>query len=67
MRKVNSSAIEAIAYNPFWVTVKFNHGKKYRYWGVTYKTYRLFKNAESIGKAYNTLIKGKYRSEAVPV
>ena len=62
MRKVNSSAIEAIAYNPFWVTVKFNHGRKYRYYGVTFRTYRQMRDADSVGRAYNRLIKGKYNS-----
>lgn len=61
--KVVSSAIAEVKYNPFWVTVKFNHGKSYRYWGVRFKTFREILKAESVGKAYNELIKGKYRSE----
>lgn len=62
MKIKNSSAISEVRYNPFFVTVKFNSGRKYHYYGVTYKTYKAVINAESVGKAYNSLIKGQYTS-----
>lgn len=61
--KVASSAITEIKYNPLWVTVTFNHGRSYRYWGVRFKTFREILKSDSIGRAYNELIKGQYRSE----
>lgn len=62
MRKVKSSAISEVGYNPFWVTVRFTSGKKYRYYGVTYKDYKRLRDSDSVGRTYNKEIKGKYTS-----
>ena len=61
--KVNSSAISKVKWNPLWATVVFNHGKKYRYYNVGLGTFIKVIRAESVGKAYNEFIKGKFVSE----
>lgn len=65
MRKVESSAIQSVSYNPLFVTVKFNHGGKYRYYHVAYRIYKALRDADSVGRAYHELIKGQYNSRKV--
>lgn len=60
--RVNSSAIAKVRYNPFFVTVTFNHGGSYRYKRVPFRTFWEVLRSESVGRAYHSLIKGKFES-----
>ena len=42
------------------LTVEFQNGKKYEYYGVTKETFKEFKSAPSAGRYLNEHIKDKY-------
>ena len=60
MVNVVSSNLRAIGFDPTSQTmrVEFNNGSMWDYAGVSQETFNAVLNAESVGKAYNALIKG---------
>jgi hypothetical protein len=58
---VNSSAIRAVGFDGYTLTVEFHTGRIYDHPGVSYQVYREFMNALSIGQYYNRHIRGRYR------
>jgi hypothetical protein len=61
MIPVNSSAIAAIGYDGYTLTVEFHTGRIYDHPGVPYQIYVEFMNAQSMGAYYNQFIRGRYR------
>lgn len=47
------------------LTVHFQNGNKYRYFGVPKDVYHDFTKAESAGSHFGQFIKGKYKHEKV--
>lgn len=61
---VKSSAIRTIGYSQFnTLYIVFNSGLGYRYYDVPREVYEELINSESIGKAYNRLIRGQYEGK----
>jgi len=58
---VNSSAIRAVGYDGYTLTVEFHSGRIYDHPGVCYQVYMEFMNARSMGTYYNQFIRGRYR------
>lgn len=65
MQPVNSSMAKAIGYDRTAQTlqVEFNNGSIYEYAGVEQETWESLQTADSIGKFYNSQIKGKYQCD----
>jgi KTSC domain-containing protein len=61
MISVNSSAIRAVGYDGYTLTVEFHTGRVYDHHGVSYSVYVEFMNASSMGAYYNQNIRGRYR------
>jgi hypothetical protein len=63
---VKSSNIKGIGYHPETQTmaVKFSNGI-YHYNGVTEKEFQAFQKAESIGKHFHSVIRGKFKGVKV--
>ena len=57
---VNSSAIRAVAYDGYTLSVEFHSGKTYDHPGVPYAVYCEFMNASSKGAYYSRHIRGRY-------
>ena len=57
---VNSSAIRAVGYDGYTLTVQFHSGRIYDHPGVSYDIYAAFMNAASMGAFYNQHIRGRY-------
>ncbi len=62
MNQVNSSTIEAIGYDEASgkLRVKFKSGALYEYLNVPHYVYQAVMEADSIGKALNSEVKGIY-------
>lgn len=45
--------------------IEFRSGKFYRYHGVAYETWNKFIEAPSVGRFFNSEIKGKFKEEMV--
>jgi hypothetical protein len=58
---VNSSAIRAVGYDGYTLTVEFHSGRIYDHPGVPYQVYREFINASSMGAYYSHYIRGRYK------
>jgi hypothetical protein len=58
---VNSSAIRAVGYDGYTLTVEFLTGRIYDHPGVPYSVYAGLMNASSMGAYYNRYIRGRYR------
>ena len=58
---VNSSAIAAVGYDGYTLTVEFRNGHIYDHPGVPNSVYREFMNASSMGAYYSHHIRGRYR------
>jgi hypothetical protein len=58
---VDSSAIAAVGYDGYTLTVEFRTGRTYDHPGVPYSVYRELMNASSMGAYYNRYIRGRYR------
>lgn len=58
---VDSSAIRAVGYDGYTLTVEFHSGRIYDHPNVPYDVYVEFMNAQSIGAYYNQHIRGRYR------
>ena len=61
MISVNSTAIAAVGYDGYTLTVEFNGGRAYDHPGVPEWVYHEFMSAPSMGAYYNRHIRGKYR------
>jgi hypothetical protein len=61
MYSVNSSAISAIGYDGYTLSVEFHSGKIYDHPGVPYSVYAGLMQASSKGAYYNRCIRGRYR------
>ena len=61
MYQVNSSAIAAIGYDGYTLSVEFHNGKTYDHPGVPYSVYAGLMRASSKGAYYNHNIRGRYR------
>ena len=61
-KEVNSSLVEELGYNSSLkeLTVKFKNGSAYTYAGVESTVFEVVANAESVGKAFNAEVRGKY-------
>ena len=57
---VNSSAIRAVGYDGYTLTVEFNSGRVYDHPGVPEAVYEAFMRASSKGAYYNQHIRGRY-------
>jgi hypothetical protein len=58
---VNSSAIRAVGYDGYTLTVEFHTGRIYDHPGVPYAVYASLMRASSKGWYYSTHIRGRYR------
>lgn len=61
MIQVDSSAINAIGYDGYTLTVEFHSGRIYDHPGVPHSVFTALMNASSIGRYYNRHIRGRYR------
>ena len=61
MIPVNSSAIRAVGYDGYTLTVEFHSGRIYDHPGVPHSVYVEFMNAPFPGTYYNRYIRGRYR------
>lgn len=61
MIRVNSSAIRAVGYDGYTLSVKFHESGTYDHPGVPESVYRDFMNASSKGAYYSRYIRGRYR------
>jgi KTSC domain len=61
MIAVNSSAIRAVGYDGYTLTVEFHNSGVYDHPGVPYEVYEGLMAASSKGAYYNRYIRGKYR------
>lgn len=57
---VNSSAIRAIGYDGYTLTVVFHNSGAYDHPGVPYSVYAAFMRASSKGRYYSLYIRGRY-------
>lgn len=64
-RRVESSAIESVGYSSEYrmLDVEFTHGQVYRYLNVPPGEYELMLASDSIGRYFNSFIKGQYEQE----
>jgi len=61
MIPVTSSAIRAIGYDGYTLTVEFHNSGVYDHPGVPYEVYEGLMAASSKGAYYNRYIRGRYR------
>jgi hypothetical protein len=61
MIRVNSSAIRAVGYDGYILTVEFHNSGVYDHPGVPYEVYAELMAASSKGAFYNRHIRGRYR------
>jgi len=61
MIPVNSSAIRAVGYDGYTLTVEFHTGRKYDHPNVPYDVYEAFMHASSMAAYYSQHIRGRYR------
>jgi hypothetical protein len=61
MISVVSSAIRAVRYDGYTLTIKFNNGRIYDHHGVPFSVYQGLIQAPSRGAYYNRYIRGRYR------
>jgi hypothetical protein len=57
-----STQVHSVSYDSIQMelTVEFKRGGRYKYFGVPEDIYIALANADSVGKALNALVKGKY-------
>ena len=60
MIEVDSTAIERIGWETGMMDVHFKDGRSYRYYGIPESVYEEVLDADSIGRAFNIMIKDKY-------
>jgi hypothetical protein len=58
---VNSSAIRAVGYDGYTLTVEFHTGRIYDHPGVPEDVFHGLMNAPSMGEYYNRCIRGRCR------
>ncbi len=59
--RINSSAIRAVGYDGYTLTVEFHNGRIYNHPSVPHSVYAGLMRASSKGWYYNTHIRGHYR------
>ena len=62
MYSVSSSMLHSIGYHSNALYIRLRSGRQYRYYGVPYALYKSFLNSKSLGKFYNSNIKGQFSS-----
>ena len=60
MIRVNSSAIRAVGYDGYTLSVEFHNSGVYDHPGVPESVYDGLMNASSMGAYYNRYIRGRY-------
>jgi hypothetical protein len=60
LTRVKSSAIRAIGYDGYMLTVEFHSGRVYDHPGVPHSVYLGLMRASSKGRFYNQNIRGRY-------
>ena len=63
--KVSSSNVASLGYDNGIMEVEFSNGNLYRYAGVSQADFDSLMNADSIGKAFHSTIRGKYQGTKV--
>lgn len=63
---VTSSMFKSVGHEGDVLEVEMQNGKVYQHFGVSPEVHQAFVNAESMGKHYNTQIKGKFDHQPVP-
>lgn len=63
MIPVTSSSVGAIGYDAGTLQVEFKNGGDYIYFGVPQVKFEKLKEAQSVGRAYHDLIRGKYECQ----
>lgn len=58
---VSSSAISAIGYDGYVLTVVFHNGRAYDHPGVPPSVFQAFVTAPSLGAFYNRYIRGRFK------
>ena len=58
---IDSSAIRAVGYDGYTLTVEFHTGRIYDHPGVPSSVYVAFMSASSMGAYYSKHIRGRYR------
>ena len=61
MIEVDSSAIRAVGYDGYTLTIKFRSGRVYDHPGVPPSVYAGLMSASSMGRYYSYNIRGRYR------
>jgi KTSC domain len=61
MISVRSSAIRAIGFDGYTLSVEFHNGGIYDHPGVPYSVYEGLMQASSKGSFYNRYVRGRYR------
>jgi hypothetical protein len=64
-KQVKSSNVASIGYDNGIMEVEFSNGNLYRYAGVTEADYKALSEADSIGKAFHSIVRGKYQGSKV--
>jgi hypothetical protein len=59
--EVDSSAIRAVGYDGYTLTIEFHSGRIYDHLGVPYSVYSGLMRASSKGWYYNAYIRGRYK------
>jgi hypothetical protein len=59
--RVSSSAIRAVGYDGYTLTVEFHNSGVYDHPGIPYNVYASLMQATSKGVYYNRRIRGRYR------
>ena len=65
--EVNSSMIKSIGYEHQYLImqVEFTNGTIFNYLGVSPSVFDELKYSDSIGKSFNSFIRGKYQAEKI--
>jgi hypothetical protein len=58
---VGSSAIRAVGYDGYTLTIQFRNGRVYDHPGVPERVYRELMRASSKGAFYSRFVRGRYR------
>lgn len=64
-KPVKSSNVNSIGYDNGIMEVEFSNGTLYRYTGVAPDDHRALMEADSIGKAFHSAIRGKYQGSKI--
>lgn len=65
MHPVTSSNLSYVGWQDGTLYITFHSGKKYKYNNVPENVFNDLKNSSSVGKTFNTIIRGNYTSEEI--